>query len=108
MPNPELFEKIDRKNDPYRVAKDAFNAIAGTGFIDAVETWMRGISVGNDGGSIDFPEDDDDFDGILCSNYWEEEQLLTEEEFYNLLSEAVQRYIELHPDRRDKLEQMLS
>ena len=108
MIHPRLFEKIDRKNDPHTVAKDVLNSLNHRAFIRAVNSWLQGIGFGGDGGACDFPEDDDSFEGVLCYNHLDEEVLLTEKEFYNLLSEAIQRYIELRPDKREELEQIIS
>ena len=76
-------------------------------FPSAVGYWLRGIGYGDEHVAIEFPEDDDIFQGVRAY-YLDEEVIVSEDEFYQHLKIAVQRYIELHPDRRDKLEQIIS
>ena len=104
---PDLFEKIDRTNDPYQIVKSALNSSLGWGFISALDRWLRGVSYGDEYAGCDFPEDDDQFKGIRCY-FLDDEIIISEQVFFEHLRKACQRYIELHPDRKDKLEQIIS
>ena len=108
MTYPDLFERIDYKNDRYSVAKKAINSVADTGLIDALGYWMKGIGYGNDGGGCIFPEEDEDFEGVFCYTCMDEEVTISEEDFFSLLSQAIQRHIEIYPNSREKLKQIIS
>ena len=104
----DLFETINRKNDKFWIVKDALNVVGYQGFPRAVGYWLRGIGYGADGGGVDFPEDDDIFEGVRCYSWENNEVIVSEQVFFEHLKAACQRYIELYPDRRDELKQIIS
>ena len=111
MNNNIIFEGIDYENDKYFTIKDALNVVGFQGFPEAVSYWLKGIGYGVDGGGIDFPEDDDIFEGVrgyYLNGSEDEEIIISEEEFYQHLKIAIQRYIKLHPEKREELEQIMS
>ena len=106
-----LFRKIDYKNDPYCIVKDALNMMNRYSFPKAVNYWLNGISYDGDGGGIDFPDEEDNFESVRCyylGGFDEEETVVSKEEFFSLLKQACKRYIELHPEKREELEQIMS
>jgi hypothetical protein len=106
-----LFEGIGRKKDKISTVKEALNTLDGYSFPDAVENWLNGIGFGGDGGGVDFPEDGDKFEGVRCyylGGIEEKEVIVSEDEFFTVLKEACQRYIELCPEKREELQQIMS
>ena len=115
----QLFENIDRKNDNLKIAKNVLNSFGERSDFPLIVDCLlgkEGTSVNEDGCS--FPDDLDEdelyndydgvpFEGVNCW-YFDEEAIVPEDEFFKLLKEACQRYIELHPDKRNELEQILS
>ena len=47
------------------------------------------------------------FEGVECWSL-DDEVIVSEEEFYKILKMACDRYIEIHPEKRDELEQIMS
>ena len=89
------------------ILKRALNVIGRRDFPSAVGYWLRGIGYGDEHVAIEFPEDDDIFEGVRAY-YLDEEVIVSEDEFFTVLKEACQRYVELRPDRKDELEQIIS
>ena len=106
-----LFQGIDYKDDKYFTVKDALNAVGFQGFPEAVSCWLRGIGYGVDGGGVDFPEEDDMFEGVRCyylGGLKDEEVIVSEKIFFEHLKSACERYIELYPEKREELERIMS
>ena len=113
-----LFEKIDL-NDPLKIVKEVFNNIGDSStFFSSVKNLLNKERVGIDYDGCRFSNDLDEseiyhdyggkpFEGVEC---WllDDEVIVSEEEFFKLLKIACKRYIELHPDKRDELEQIMS
>ncbi|MBW4536785.1 MAG: hypothetical protein KME09_22905 [Pleurocapsa minor HA4230-MV1] len=52
-------------------------------------------------------EDENPFNGVLCW-YFEEKIIVSEQEFYDVMSMACQNYIELNPKEKEKVEEILA
>lgn len=114
-----LFEKIDYDNDTLWVVKEALNTFDSSYFPEFVENLMLKKEGGGDEyGGCRFPNDLDEseiyhdyggkpFEGVEC--WYEEENLIvSENEFFKVLKEACERYIELHPDKKEELEKIMT
>lgn len=118
MNNKLLFEKIEL-NDPLKIVKEVFNNIGDSStFSKSVKDLLSKERVGIDYDGCRFPNDLDEseiyhdyggkpFEGVEC---WimDEEVIVSEEEFFKVLKEACKRYMELHPDKKDELEQIMA
>ena len=118
MNNKLLFEKIEL-NDPLKIVKEVFNNIGDSlTFSKSVKDLLSKERVGIDYDGCRFPNDLDEseiyhdyggkpFEGVEC---WimDEEVIVSEEEFFKVLKEACKRYMELHPDKKDELEQIMA
>ena len=103
-----LFEKVDHRKDSLWVLKDAINVVAYGKFSKAVSCWLQGIGYSYNGNGCDFAEKGDEFDGVCCYYNENYEVVISEEVFFEHLKIAIQRYIELNPDKKDELEQIVS
>ena len=117
-----LFEGIGLKNDKVSIVQKALNTLDGYDFLGAVKYFLSKTGYGTDGGGCDFPGDLDEyeierdyggkpFEGVRCyylGGYEEEEVIVSEKEFFSILKIACQRYIKLHPEKREELEQIMS
>lgn len=117
-----LFEGIGLKDDKASIVKKALNTLDGYDFPEAVKYFLDKTGYGTDGGGCDFPGDLDEyeiyhdyggkpFEGVRCyylGGFEEEEVIVSEEEFFKLLKEACERYITLHPDKKDELEKIMA
>ena len=117
---PELFERINYDSDPLQIVKKALNEFNNSHFPE----FVRSLVIDKEGGggerggcrfarALDESELYGDynglpFEGVECWSYDDEEIIVSEQEFYKCLETACQRYIKLHPDKRDKLEQIMS
>ena len=114
-----LFEKIDYDNDALWVVKDALNTFNASYFPEFIESLiLKKEGGGDEYGGCRFPSDLDEseiyhdyggnpFEGVECW-YLEDNVVVSEDEFFKLLKEACERYIELHPDKTDEIEQIMS
>ena len=114
-----LFENIDPKKDEFIVVKELLNHFGKrTNFPSIVDGLLdkEGTAINEDG--CCFPGDLDEyelyndyngipFEGVKCWVY-EDEITVSEEEFFRLLKEACERYIELHPDEKDELQKIMA
>ena len=103
-----LFSQTVKLTGKEKVVKSALDALEGYGFLRVLKSCVEGIGFGDDCVGCLYPiEDDDDFEGVWCY-YLDDEVIVSEDEFRGYLAEACERYIELHPDKKDELEQILS
>ena len=114
-----LFEKINYNNDTLWVVKEALNTFNASYFPEFVESLiLKKEGGGDEYGGCRFPSDLDEseiyhdyggkpFEGV---EYWylEDNVVVSENEFFIVLKEACERYIELNPNRKDELEQIMS
>ena len=114
----ELFNKFDR-DDPLEIVKYVFNSFGNSSdFPEIVDCLLskEGTSINYEG--CRFPGDLDEgelyndyngvpFEGVECWAF-DKEITVPENEFFKLLKIACDRYIELHPDRKDELEKIMS
>ena len=114
----ELFDRFT-KDEPFRIVKTVFNHYGGrSDFPRTVSLLLNktGIVMDYDGcrfpGDLDEYELHHDYNGVLFEGVecWslDDEITVSEDVFYEILKEACQRYIELNPDRREELEQIMS
>ena len=120
MALPELFERIDYDNDPLQIVKKALNEFNNSDFPE----FVRSLVIDREGGGGEhggcrFANELDEFElyydyggvpfeGVECWSYDDEEIIVSEKEFFKVLKEACQRYIELHPDKKDELEKIMA
>lgn len=114
----ELFNKFNR-NDYLAVVKHIFNTFGRSyNFLSIVDSLLKkqGTVINDEGCS--FPEDLDEdelyndyggipFEGVNCWSF-DNEVTVSEEEFFKVLKMACERYIELHPEKKEELEQIIS
>jgi hypothetical protein len=120
MPLPELFEHIDYDNDPLQIVKKALNEFNNSHFprfVESLVIYKEGG--GGEHGGCRFAKALDEselyadyngvpFEGVECWSYDDQEIIVSEHEFYKCLKLACDKYIELHPETRDELEQIMS
>lgn len=107
MRTPLFLRTADMKGNE-RVVKSALDALEPHGFLRVLKSLLEGTGYGTDGVSCFYPiDDDDDYEGVCC-HYLDEEVIVSEEEFMDYLGDACQRYVELHPEKKDELEQIIS
>ena len=116
---PNLFEGIGRRKDKLSIVMKALNTFNASYFTDFVESLILEKEGGGDEyGGCRFPSDLDEseiyhdyggkpFEGVECW-YLEDNVVVSEEEFFTVLKEACQRYIELHPEQKNELEKIMS
>ena len=102
-----LFEGIGHRQDKIGIVMNALNSIYASGFLSNLKYLVDETGIGLDYAGCFFPEDDDDFEGIRCYCL-DDEAIVSKEEFFSLLKQACKRYIELHPEKREELEQIIS
>ena len=115
----QLFENINREPDSLRIAKNVLNSFGERSDFPLIVDCLlgkQGTSINEDGCSFPGDLDEDElyndyngvpFEGVNCW-YFDEEEIVLEDEFFSLLKQACQRYIELHPEKREELEQIMS
>jgi CDI immunity protein len=113
MSLPNLFKSYP--NDPLRIVKNCFESMNNSSFIEQLELLVnRKVGGGYPCGYI-FPEQLDEIDdrdvelfiGVLCW-YFEDEIVVSEQDFYDIMVMACQRYIELYPKTKKEIERILS
>ena len=114
-----LFTFIDYSNDPLGIVKEALNTFHHAYFIEYVSSFInKKEGVGDENGGCRFPNDLDEyelfndyggkpFEGVECW-YQDYNIVVSEEEFFNVLRQACERYIELHPDEKDELQKIMA
>lgn len=113
-----LFEGIGRRKDKLSTVMKALNTLNDSYFVKSAAYLLQGEGSGDEYGGCRFPNDLDEseiyhdyggnpFEGVECW-YLEDNVVVSEDEFFKLLKEACERYIELHPDKKDEIEQIMS
>jgi CDI immunity protein len=100
-------------NDPLRIIKIYFNSRNNNYFVENLEALVAREGGGNPCGCT-FPEgldeyDDKDtetFEGVCCW-YFEEEIIVSEQEFYNIMIMACDAYIEINPTKKEDINRVL-
>jgi hypothetical protein len=114
----DLFPRIENPDAPASIVKEVLNCIKLSSFPDEVGNLINRNEFSEDYLGCRFPENLDEselyndyggipFEGVEC---WvmDEEVIVSEEEFFKVLKEACERYIELHPEKKDGLEKIMS
>ncbi|MGL5941813.1 MAG: ribonuclease toxin immunity protein CdiI [Waterburya sp.] len=106
-----LFNNIDIQNDFLWIVKNVFESLNNSHFLERLELLItRQIGGGYPCGFIfseQLQEDKDPFNGVLCW-YFEEKIIVSEQEFYDVMVMACQRYIELNPKSKQEVETILA
>jgi hypothetical protein len=88
-----------------------FNMMSESDFMDACESFSKGIGRGIEFGACLFPDDvdieADKFDGVEFSLYSGEEVVVDYQTFYYYLSKACECYIKTHQADEEKIEMLL-
>ena len=93
-----LFEHINYYNDNLWIVKEALNSIYSLSFPTTVKKYLNKIDVCTDFGGCKFSKND----GVYCYCL-EGEIIVSKQEFYGCLEKACDRFIELHPQKKDEL-----
>ena len=114
-----LFENLDPKKDEFIIVKELLNHFGEyPDFSLTVDCLLgkEGTVINEDG--CCFPGDLDEyelyndyngvpFEGVKCWVY-EDEIIVSENDFFKLLKIACERYIELHPNEKDELQKIMA
>lgn len=107
----ELFTNLNRVNDPFLVCKEFFNSINNMFFLRTAGYLAQGISCGGEVGDCDFPdgldEDEELFEGVRF-RYYDDEVIVSDEDFKKYLVLACQRYVEINPSKALDVQKLLS
>ena len=107
----ELFESLDRKNDPLWIGKEYFNSINNMFFLRTIGYLVENIGYGDEYSYCDFPddleEDEEPFEGVRF-RYHDDEVVVSEKKFKECLSLACKRYEEINPDKSSEIKDLLS
>jgi hypothetical protein len=107
-----LFNYLDLDRYPIQIVKTYFDCRNEIYFVEHLNYIVNRKGVGNEYSGCMFPEevnevDDESFsEGILCW-FLEEEVIISEKEFYDVMVMACQRYIELNPRKKDEIYEIL-
>ena len=93
-----LFEHIDYYRDNLWIVKEALNSTYSLSFPTTVKKYLNEISVCTDFGGCKFSKND----GVYCYCL-EDEIIVSKQEFYECLQKACNRFIELHPRKKNEL-----
>jgi len=111
--NEYIFKNIDYDNDPEWVIKDCFNSVNLYGkFVWGVEYIINRIGFVIDETCCNFPDWDDSdpechFDGIMFC-VWEGEIIVPEKIGFKYVRLACEKYLELHPEDTNKVNELLT
>jgi len=107
----ELFDNLDRKNDPLWIGKEFFNSINNMFFLRTIGYLIKNTGYGDEYGYCDFPddleEDEEPFEGVRF-RYHDDEVVVSEDKFKECLSLACKRYEEINPDKSSEIKDLLS
>lgn len=109
-----LFYDSKKSEGSILIVKNYLDDMYGRGyFLRTLERIAERIGGGDEYSGCMFPEevdpvDDEAFDkGVRCW-YLEDEVIVSEQELYDVMSMACQRYIELNPKSKEEVENILS
>lgn len=110
MTYPNLFKNIDYKNDRLWIVKEYFNKIHDSFFLHVI----NGIIANREGrgdeyAGCQFPEevdyDEEPFEGIKCW-YFEDEVIVSEDDFKKCLILACEEYARLNPEKKEEIKKI--
>ena len=106
MSNPNLFENIQYDSDSFWVVKEFLNTLDGHHFYWGLNHVINGRGCGTEHAGCVFSTDVKDegeeiYDGVCC-HYFDDNVVISEEDFRKLLKVACERYIFIHPNCANK------
>ncbi|MCG9683646.1 hypothetical protein L1D31_13820 [Vibrio sp. Isolate23] len=109
--NEELFKNFNRNTDPFRICKEFFNARNNIAFLSSIGYLLEGISYGDEYSSCEFPDnledDEEPFEGVRF-RFFDDEVIVSDEVFKDLVVLACERYEEIHPHKSSEIRDLLS
>lgn len=109
--NEELFKNFNQNDDPFRICKEFFNARNNIAFLSSIDYLIEGIGYGDEYSSCEFPDnledDEEPFEGVRF-RYFDDEVIVSDEVFRDLVVLACERYEEIHPEKSSEIRDLLS
>lgn len=109
-----LFNNLDLDENSIRILKNVFESYNLSGhFMEYINYVVDKNGVGDEYSGCMFPSevnkvDDEYFDkGVLCW-YLNDEIIVSEQEFHDVMLMACQRYIELNPNTKEEVKKILN
>ncbi|GKX64737.1 hypothetical protein SOASR032_33060 [Pragia fontium] len=116
--NKHLFERPLSILDPYSIIKNYFDLMYNDGrFLNAIENIIQKESFVSDGVYCIFPDmnsydENEHFDGVeFAIGYPPTEEdtiIVSEETCYHYVKQACEKYLKLHPEDTDKINELLA
>lgn len=97
-------------NDDLKIAKEFFNTFSGSNFYDAVSYLCQGVGYGNEYSACEFPDDldfdEEAFEGARF-RYFDDELIVSFKQLELLIDEAVEKFVKMHPDQKERIEKLI-
>ena len=108
-----LFSDFDETDGFSWIVKMIFQLRKDRHFVKSLNRIVNRHGVGDEYSGCMFPEgvdpvDDEPFQEGICCWYKEEEVIVSEQGFYDVMSMACKKYIQFYPDKKEDVEQILA